>query len=126
MADDAPKPKTRAKVEPSKWAAAKPQADPVIERRNRLWNAINEFVRESGAWIVSPPGSIDLRIEIPERSVLPSRLIELGYQPLHVGSGTRLMPNATTETATAHSTGAPIIRRHPGWLPVDVIEIKIP
>ena len=56
---DSPKPKTKA--EPSKWVTAKPQADPVIEKRNRLWQALHKFIRDNGGWIVSSPGSISTR-----------------------------------------------------------------
>ena len=96
------------------------------KKRQKLWEALNDYVSTAGGWIVSMPGARILRIEIPQRSPLAAKLSELGYRVLHVGVGTRLTPGGTVETITAHSTQpTPIIRQHPGWLPVDILEIEL-
>jgi hypothetical protein len=111
MADDTAAKKPKPKVEPSKWARQKPQGDPIIEKRRKLWAAINDFVVANGGWIVSPPGTQNLRIEVPERSDLPAKLIDLGYRPLNIGQASRLAakPGAITP-----------------WVVVDVIAISLP
>ena len=119
-------PRPKPKIETSNWARERPKPDSGVERRRALWSAVNAFVVKHGGWITSPADTATIRIEAPTSSPLPSLLADLGYSVLHVATGTRLMPNATTDTITAHSTGAPIIRPHPGWLPVDILEIKIP
>jgi hypothetical protein len=94
------------------------------EQRRKLWEALSEFITSQGGWVVSLPGKQDLRIEAPQGSALPSKLIELGYSPRHCGSSTRIGP--IKETITAHSTTSnPITRQHSGFVPVDIIEIRL-
>jgi hypothetical protein len=111
MATDSPK-STRTKTkEPSKWATRWPGSpDAMSERRRKLWQALHEFIRDNGGWVVSPPGA-DLRIEIPERSELPAKLTELGYRPLSIGQATRL----------TNKPGAPS-----PWVILDIIIISLP
>jgi hypothetical protein len=81
----------KPKIEPSKWAGpTRRPPDAALEKRRALWDALNTFVTKHGRWITSPPGTQDLRIEIPERSDLPAKLTELGYRPLNMGQATRL------------------------------------
>jgi hypothetical protein len=65
------------------------------------------------------------RIETPQGSALPAKLLELGYQPRHCGSATRLVPGGKIETITEHSSGEPIIRHHAGIIPIDILEIEL-
>jgi hypothetical protein len=81
------------------------EATPKIsEKRLRLWNALHDFIRENGGWLVSTSGMKQMRIEARQGSSLPAKLIELGYEPRHCGQRTR--------------TG-------PDWLCVEVIEIDL-
>lgn len=110
MADDTTA-KPKPKLEPSKWAQQPARLDTGTEKRRQLWDAINVFVTKHGGWIVSPPGSVELRIEVPERSDLREKLTELGYRPLAIGQATRL-----TGKSSAPSP----------WVVVDVIAISLP
>jgi hypothetical protein len=97
-----------------------------LEQRRKLWEALRDFIHSVGSWVVSPPGQKEIRIECRQGSSLPAKLIELGYSPRHCGTGTRITATGTTETITKHSTtGQPIIRQHPGFVPVDIIEITL-
>jgi hypothetical protein len=97
-----------------------------FEKRRRQWEALSAFVTGEGGWVTSLPGVIHLRVEVPQGSALPAKLIELGYSVRAAGSGTRITPRDTIETITAHSTtGKPIIRHHPGFQNIDIIEITL-
>jgi hypothetical protein len=78
----------------------------IIEKRMRLFDAINAFCRELGGWVISVPGHRTVRIECRKDSVIPAKLIAAGHDVRHVGSHTRI---------------------HAGdFLPVDEIEIVMP
>ncbi|MGA2816754.1 MAG: hypothetical protein ABSE67_10730 [Xanthobacteraceae bacterium] len=125
MADDERKEKT--KTTPSKGATEKAAVSgAVLEKRKALWNALNDFIRGSGGWVVSLPGATTLRVEIPQGTSLPAKLIELGYSPRHCGNGSRITPAGTIETITEHSTGKPVIRHHAGIIQTDVFETSLP
>jgi hypothetical protein len=111
----------------SKWVASPRAASNPVELRKRqeLWDALNTYVREAGGWIVSVPGLKELRIEAPQGSTLASKLTALGYTIRLCGSDTRLVPGGTVETIVAHGTGAPIIRHHAGFIPIDILEIEL-
>jgi len=96
------------------------------KKRSDLWDALNVFIQTSGAWLTSLPGVSVLRVEVPQGSLLPAKLIELGYNPRHCGTGTRLTPGGTVETVSEHCHGKPITRQHHGFVPIDIIEIKLP
>jgi hypothetical protein len=57
-------------------------------RREELWDALNEFVRQQKGWITSPPGR-HIRIEYPEGGALPLRLAEAGYKLRFCAGATR-------------------------------------
>jgi hypothetical protein len=104
----------------------RPPAKPTgadVEARRKLWEALSAYVSGEGGWVVSLPGAQSLRIECRQGSDLPIKLRALNYSVRAVGAGTRI--GTTTETITAHSTRAPIIRHHSGIFPVDVIEISL-
>lgn len=79
------------------------------EQRQKLFEALNAFIRQQGGWVTSLPSAENLRFEIPRKSSLPSRLLELGYSVRAAGIGTRI-------------TGA---TEHHGFTPVDIIEITL-
>jgi hypothetical protein len=85
---------------------AGPAAKVVSEKQKRLWNALEEFCRQQGAWVVSIPHHRNLRIEIVKDSKLPAELTRLGYAPCHVNSHIRIVGGK--------------------FLPVDVVEISLP
>jgi hypothetical protein len=93
-------------------------------KRQKLWDALNEYVRESGGWVTSVPGVALIRIEAPQGSALSDKLTALGYDVRHCGSGTRLTPGGTVETIGSRS--APITRHHAGFTPIEILEISLP
>jgi hypothetical protein len=90
-------------------ARKEPKSEPVAkfsQRRMRLWHALNDFIRANGGWLVSAPHEKFLRVEVPTKSSLPSRLIEFGYDVKSGGVATRCTSG--------------------GLLPVDVITFALP
>ena len=81
------------------------KAKSLTEQRRKLWETLNSFIGQEGGWVVSPPGEKHLRVEIPRKSALPSRLLELGYAVRAAGVGTRITPS--------------------GFMPVDVIWVTL-
>jgi hypothetical protein len=64
----------------------------VTAERKRLWDALNEYTRQEGAFIVSPPYGTPVRLEIIDKdSTLPALLARNGYDPHHAGNITRVM-----------------------------------
>ena len=124
MADDAAT-KPKAKTTLSKWAAQPTDRSAAIEqeKRQKLWDAMHEYVREFGGWITSVPGVLKVRIEAPQGSPLPAKLIELGYTVSHCGTGSRLAPSGTVEIT--HSGNKPVVRHHAGFVPIDILEIAL-
>ena len=126
MADKPPRAiKTRKQIDD--WLKSQHQTDRArseqIERRQKLWTALADFIRESGAWLVSPPGAKYLRIECLPGSILPAKLTEFGYSVQHCGTTTR----CGIETVIAHSrTGKQIVQSRDGIIGVDILEISLP
>ena len=123
MSDDEAKAKTKATTL-SEWKTRPPSLATLQAKRQKLWDALNEYVREGGGWITSVPGLSEIRIEVPQGSALPSKLMALGYDVRHCGSGTRLTPGGTVETFVER--GAPVIRHHAGFTPIEILEISLP
>jgi hypothetical protein len=123
---DTPRDTTKIKSV-SDWAARKPDRPRAaeVEQRRLLWEALRDFIHAAGGWVVSLPGLREIRIEAPQGSSLPAKLIELGYSPRICGSSTRITPTGTIETITHHPIGKPITRHHPGIVPVDILEIEL-
>ena len=74
-------------------------------------------------WVVSPPGAKNLRVEVRRDSTLSAKLVELGYNPTHCGTGTRIASGGTVETIIER--GKQTARLHDGIIPVDIIEITL-
>ena len=72
-------------------------------------------IQAAGGWVTSVPGADTLRFEIPELSALPEQLKAAGWRPLHMGTGTRIVPGAVAQTITVHSTGKPFRCRNDGF-----------
>jgi hypothetical protein len=96
MADSPPKTKPNYEA----WVKAQSAA---IERRKNLFEALHKFISQQGGWLVSPPGAREIRIEIPKKSDLPTKLTH--YNPRHCGVSTRIVSS--------------------GFVPVDVIAIYL-
>ena len=78
----------------------------VTEERRKLSEALTEYVQQNGGWVTSPPGAKNLRIETPQKSSLPTRLLEIGYSVRSAGISTRLESGRFT--------------------PIEIIEISLP
>ncbi len=117
----------RPRVSDSKWATQPTdKAAAAVARaraRQELASALHEFIKDSGGFIVSAPGS-DLRIEVVQGSPLPAKLAALGYAVHHCGTGQRIMPGGRIEVVVER--GRPVTRRNTAILPVDIIEIVLP
>jgi hypothetical protein len=61
------------------------------EFRGKLWVKFAEFVRENGAWVITPPADGNVRVQIPDGSELLQRLAPFRKYPVaYVGEATRL------------------------------------
>ena len=49
-----------------------------LKKRRELWRALTDFIQNHGGWVVSPPSSRYLRVEVPQGSSLPVR--RAGFQ----------------------------------------------
>jgi hypothetical protein len=76
------------------------RAKPVTmtERQKRLWDALNDFIRKSGGWLVSTPNEKYLRVEVERGSSLPTKLTEFGYDVRSAGVSTRVTSNGLMPT----------------------------
>jgi hypothetical protein len=125
MADDDER-KAKHKESFSKWVSSpRAASNAAAEKRQGLFEALNEYIRANGGWITSVPGVRDLRIEIPRGSALVNKLADLGYVMRCIGSSTRLTTGGHQEVVTEHSTGLPFTISHAGFVPVDVYETSI-
>jgi hypothetical protein len=77
-----------------------------LKARTELSEALTQYVQQNGGWVTSVPGAKNMRIEMPQNSSLPTKLLELGYDPRHCGIGTRIEAGK--------------------FLSVDVIEVSLP
>jgi hypothetical protein len=124
MADDGAKAKTKTNITDWRKARPAPLLADIQAKRQKLWDALNEYVREGGGWVTSVPGVPLLRIEVPQGSELAAKLTALGYTVVHCGAGERLTPTGIVETTGTRS--APIIRHHAGFVPIEILEISLP
>jgi hypothetical protein len=129
MADATEKKKTKAK-EISEWRNRPPDtpaADEQAKKQREVWSALHEFICANGGWVTSRPHYSLLRIEAPQGSPLPAKLVELGYSVRMAGTATRLVPNASAETVTEYGPARnQVVRHHPGFVPVNILEITLP
>jgi hypothetical protein len=62
-----------------------------------LWDALNEYTRQQGAFITSPPYATPVRLEIITKdSPLPGLLQQHGYDPYDTGQITRVTSSGIT------------------------------
>jgi hypothetical protein len=72
---------------------------PMTERQRRLWDALNDFIRSQGAWLVSAPHEKWLRVECECGSPLPVKLSQMGYSDVRAaGVSTRVTSNGLIPT----------------------------
>jgi hypothetical protein len=76
----------------SKWAAARPRTGEatITQKQRDLWDALNSYVMERGAAIVSAKYANPVRLEIPVDSPLPDKLRGLGYDLIFRSEETRI------------------------------------
>jgi len=90
----------------SKWAAQRPnaaeEAAKISQQRRGLWDALNDFLRQNGAAIVSVKYANPVRIEMAPDSELPARLRELGYDLVYRNEETRIGAGAVFGYAFRH------------------------
>jgi hypothetical protein len=84
---------------------------PTLSRaQRRLWDRLNEFIREGGGWIISPPTTGQIRLETVIGSTLPNDLKDAGYNIHHLGTHERLMPVNNANTAvTGQQVGVGVV-----------------
>ena len=97
-----------------------------VAKRNELHSQLERYVRDNGGWLTSAPGTKPFRVEAMHGSPLPARLQELGWQVRHLGTNTRILPAAVTETFVDHTApGRPTVTRaFTGLAEVAVYELK--
>jgi hypothetical protein len=84
----------------SKWVTQRPNTAEETAKRDQqrrdLWQAINQYVTERGGFVVSVQYVSPVRIEVSPDSELPSKLRELGYDPVFCQQETRIGPPLST------------------------------
>ena len=73
------------------------RAPNAAKARFELVEKLNEWVFQAGAWIVSPLGSNELRIECLTNSTLPQKLIDAGHKLTFGGTNERLCNSVVSE-----------------------------
>ena len=97
--------------------------DIVVNARQKLYEKLCQQIYAAGGWVTSTSGADTLRFEIPERSALPEQLRAAGWRPLHMGTGTRVIPSSVIKTVTVHSTGQPFQCRDDHFIGVNVYDL---
>jgi hypothetical protein len=87
------------------WKRGDPEADALIERKQRF-HGLCDFVSAHHGWVTSVPGSKTVRIECLPGSALPATLERIGYKLKRGEDGTRILPNAITESFVQNADGA--------------------
>ncbi|WP_315775099.1 MULTISPECIES: hypothetical protein [unclassified Bradyrhizobium] len=89
-----------------------------IQSRKEKFEALNTFVTEDGGWVVSIPGEPLVTIECTERSNLPEKLRDLGYELHEVDRRERMISNATTKEFATSCHRKIRTLSHAGLVPV--------
>jgi hypothetical protein len=79
------------------------EIDRVKERKARF-DALNRFATERGGWITSIPGDRTVIIE-SVTATIASDLADLGYSPVEIEGGTRILPTAIEESFVRNVDG---------------------
>ncbi len=66
------------------------------ENRRNLWHGLNHFISRNGGFLISPPYSKQLLIEVPQFCDLPDKLADLGYTLHPAHTGTRIIGGVFT------------------------------
>src|SRR5260221_12116868 len=72
-----------------------PRKRAAVDRK--LWQRMNEYIRQEGGWIVSLPDTRTIRFECQTDSTLPDLLRAANHDPRFLGIHERLLPTTITE-----------------------------
>jgi hypothetical protein len=111
----------------SKWAQKPGTVDEtakVSERQRDLWDALNQYVTERGALIVSVKHANPLTLEVPLESPLVDKLREQGLDLIFCERRNRLGGVAVPEYDTRWRKG--VVSGGYGFTTVDVYQIRLP
>ena len=128
-------------VTPSGERFLKPRApNKEVEERKARFAALNATISEGGGWVTSIPGDTTVRFETLPDSVLPARLMALGYEvvPDDPPNGERILAGTVVEKFTLTSSGifermvegstkaVASIRTHAGIVRVERFSFRMP
>ena len=74
-----------------------PSASEGLADRKEKFAALLKFVGKRNGWLVSVPGAFNVVMETLPDSTLPAELRELGYDPVLLCDGERILPCGITE-----------------------------
>jgi hypothetical protein len=81
-----------------------PKQSPLSVAQRKLWQRLNDYIRQEGGWTVSEPNVSPIRFECPLDSQLPSLLIEAGHRVISYGRHERLTPVSETRKQSGGNT----------------------
>lgn len=76
-----------------------------MDRKVRFEQLNTWINQQGGAWLISIPGDVEVRLEVLPSSRVPQRLGELGYQLHFEGEGERVLAVAVEERFTRNAHG---------------------
>jgi hypothetical protein len=92
-------------------------------KRRDLVQALSDVVHGTGNFLVSPPGSENMRMEVVVPSTLPEALIDAGHTLVAHGHGERIEPIVTTQTIIDPKTKVTTKVQHGGFVKTEIWEI---
>jgi hypothetical protein len=102
----------------------RPKSKGPSREQRALWQRLNKYIMQEGAWIVSQPEISPIRFEAPLDSNLPALLREAGHRVIDYGTHERLMP--LTETRKLNDTNTTVTTQQVGVGIVGVWQFDLP
>jgi hypothetical protein len=97
---------------------------PLSVAQRKLWQRLNDYIRQEGGWTVSEPNVSPIRFECPTDSSLPELLREAGHDVRDAGTSERLMP--TSNIVKQHGGITTVTVQNIVPTMVEVFEFKLP
>jgi hypothetical protein len=80
--------------------------DSEIDKRKKIFDALNRFIQARHGFMTSIPGDVEMRFDALPESQLPQELHALGYTVIPIGETQRILASAITERLEISSSGA--------------------
>ena len=88
-------------------------------KRRDLTQALADVIHGTGNFLVSPPGSENMRMQVVVPSTLAEALIDAGHNLRHIGQGERIQPAVKSEVIKDDNKVKTAIH-HSGFVKTDI------